>query len=84
MTTGRQLKAARILLGWTQPDLVNKSGVKLQTVQRMESKGPAHSTHDNAQKVIDTLQAAGVVFIDRGANSADGGPGVRLAEKGRG
>ena len=81
MITGRQLKAARILLGWTQPDLVNKSGVKLQTVQRMESKGPAHSTHDNAQKVIDTLQAAGVVFIDRDEISTDGGQGVRLQDR---
>ncbi|MCG8401056.1 MAG: helix-turn-helix domain-containing protein [Firmicutes bacterium] len=78
MITGRQLKAARILLGWTQPELVNKSGVKLQTVQRMESKGPAHSTHDNAQKVIDTLKAAGAIFIDDGDASTFGGSGVRL------
>ena len=78
MITGRQLKAARILLGWTQPELVKKSGVKLQTIQRMESKGPAHSTHDNAQKVIDTLRSAGIVFIGDGENSAGGGSGVRL------
>ena len=75
MISGRQFKAARVLLGWNQPTLVKESGVSLQTIQRIERLGPGHSKHDNVQKLLDTFAAAGIIFIEA---DAEAGPGVRL------
>lgn len=78
MISGHQFKAARVLLGWSQATLVSKSGVSTQTLQRIEKLGPGHSKHTNVQKLIDTLEAAGIEFI----NENGGGPGVRLRSTG--
>ena len=74
----QQIKAARSLLGWSQKNLVEKSGLSLPTIQRMESLGLGRSSHDNVQKLIRAFEAAGIEFIDEGGASSDGGPGVRL------
>jgi transcriptional regulator with XRE-family HTH domain len=67
-----QLRAARTLLGWSQKDLADVSGLSLPTIQRMETLGPHRSSAGNVDKVQRALETAGIEFIDEDA------PGVRL------
>ena len=70
-----QLRAARGILGWSQSDLSQASGVALSTVKRMESgSGLLRGIAQNVWKVQSSLEEAGVVFIDENG----GGAGVRL------
>lgn len=77
MLTPSQLRAARTLVGWTRDDLAAKSGVAAVTVKGFELLG-ADSKISTLNKMRRALEAAGVEFIDEGARSDDGGPGVRL------
>jgi len=73
------MKAARALVGMEQRALAEASGVSLPTIQRMEaSKGVVRGVIESLMKVLTALEAAGVEFINEGANSAGGGRGVRL------
>ena len=79
MLTAAQMKAARALVGMEQRALAEASGVSLPTIQRMEaSKGVVRGVIESLMKVLTALEAAGVEFINEGANSAGGGRGVRL------
>lgn len=78
MISVRQIKAARLLLDWTQKDLADKSGLSLPTIQRFEKQGVGRSSVDNVQKLIVTFEIAGIEFIEAGSRSETGGPGVRL------
>ncbi len=78
MLTAAQIRAARALLGWSQPTLAAAAGLSLPTVVRMEGQqGPGRSSAANVDAVQRALQDAGVVFI---ASGEAGGPGVRLKE----
>ena len=79
MLTPDQLRAARALVDWTREDLAAKSGVARNTVKGFERDGtdPKLSTLHKWRRA---LEAAGIEFIDPGARSDDGGPGVRLAK----
>ncbi|MBS0641829.1 MAG: helix-turn-helix domain-containing protein [Proteobacteria bacterium] len=71
----RQLKAARALLAWTQTDLATHSGVSDATIKRVEAKdGDIGGRLETAEKIIATLEAAGVKFL----RETGGGQGVRL------
>lgn len=71
--TGRQMRAARALLGWSQDDLASKSGVGLTTIRRTEVvDGPVKMIRANIEAVVRTLADAGVELLE------DGGEGVRL------
>lgn len=73
--TGRQLAAARTLLGLTQAEVAARSNLSVPTLKRMEAReGPATGMQNNIDAVVRTLEAAGIGFID----DAAGGPGVRL------
>ncbi len=77
MITVPQLRAARSLIGWSQNELANASGVAIATIKRMEGgRGLAKTAAGNVWKVQQALEDAGVVFIDRNG----GGPGVRLRD----
>lgn len=78
MIDAEQVRAARALLGWSQGDLVEKSGLSLTTIKRMEdvAVGPGRSSGMNVQTVQRALEAAGVQFIPENG----GGAGVRLAK----
>ena len=70
-----QVRAARGLLGWSQSQLAETSGVGLSTIRRMEgSDGPLRGTAGNVWKVQQALEDASVIFIDADKE----GPGVRL------
>jgi hypothetical protein len=76
--TAAQIRAARALLDWSQPKLVEASKLSLTTIRRMEGPiGPERSTAANVEAVRKTLEAEGIVFLDTGETKA-GGPGVRL------
>jgi len=79
MLTAAQIKAARALLDWSQPQLAKAAGLSPQTIKRMEGpKGPGKSTAENVETVQRVLEAAGVAFIPAGGYQGNGGPGVRL------
>jgi transcriptional regulator with XRE-family HTH domain len=80
MTTTRQIKAARALLGWSQADLAAASGVSEPTIARLESvDGDIGGRERTAERLRQAIEAAGVVFIDNNG----GGPGVRLRKRQR-
>lgn len=79
MISGRQMKAARALLDMDQRTLAELSGVSIATIRRMEaSSGTVRSNVDTLVKIVETLEEEGVLLIGNGADSFDGGRGVRL------
>jgi transcriptional regulator with XRE-family HTH domain len=77
-TTAAQLRAARALVGLSQPELAERSGVPTMTVEKAEGGAPTPSP-DAIAKIKAVLEAAGVVFIDAGS-TREGGPGIRLRD----
>lgn len=78
MISSRQIKAARMLLGWKGQDLADKSGVGITTLRRYETQDGIPSANKfviNAIKVC--LEEAGVVFSGDPIKS----PGVSLNQK---
>lgn len=76
--TGRQIAAARTLLGMTQPDLAARAKISVPTLKRMEATdGPAAGMANNVDAVRRALDAAGIDFIPENG----GGPGVRLSKR---
>jgi transcriptional regulator with XRE-family HTH domain len=71
--TGRQIRAARALLGWSQRELGRKAKVAFGTVQRMENfNGPVASRTETLGRVVAIFEKAGIEFLN------NNGPGVRL------
>lgn len=71
MITGRQSRAARALLGWTQETLADKALVSLTALKRLESASEFkvyESTRDQIRRV---LESNGIVFLN-----SDQGEGV--------
>ena len=78
MITTRQIKAARALLGWSQADLAERSGISEPTVARLESlEGELGGRIGTVEKMRSAIEKAGVEFIDENG----GGPGVRLRKR---
>ena len=78
MISVAQLRAARGLVGWSQSQLAESSGVALSTIKQMESaREPMRSSAEKAFRVQRGLQDAGVDFIDENG----GGAGVRLRKQ---
>jgi predicted transcriptional regulator len=78
LITIRQLKAARALLGWSQSDLADRSGVSEPTIARLESAdGQLGGRGGTVRKICSALEASGIDFIDENG----GGPGVRLRKR---
>jgi len=74
--TGRQLRAARVLLGWEQVALASRARVAIGTVRRMESfEGEIRARTSTLSQVQSTLEKAGVEFLN------DDRPGVRLRKR---
>ncbi|WP_075289031.1 helix-turn-helix transcriptional regulator [Pararhizobium arenae] len=65
--SGRQIAAARTLLGIGQKELADASRISVPTLKRMEgSDGVAAGLPNNVLAVRAALEAAGVEFIDGG------------------
>jgi transcriptional regulator with XRE-family HTH domain len=79
LISSAQSKAARALLGWTQSQLAERSGVSLRTVANFE--GGEHQPIPSIQAALErALQEAGIIFLDQ---DRAGGLGVRLAKRRR-
>jgi transcriptional regulator with XRE-family HTH domain len=73
MITGRQVRAARALLNWTQEMLAEKAVVALTALKRLESERGLLVHESTRDQVRRALEAAGIVFIE-----SDRGRGVML------
>ena len=73
MIDGRQIRAARALLGWSRDELQVRADLSMSALLRLEH-GNADSRRSTIMKVLSTLEAAGIVFITR----EDGAIGVLL------
>lgn len=74
--SGRQIAAARVLLGISQADLAKTASISVATLRRMEaSQGPATGLINNVNAVRNALENAGAVFINKNGMEL----GVRLA-----
>ncbi|MCJ7995906.1 helix-turn-helix transcriptional regulator [Rhizobium cremeum] len=80
MITGRQIAAARALAGIGQKELAEAANISVPTLKRMEaSDGTVGGLKNNIAAVKAAIEKAGITFIADGAESAAGGPGVRLS-----
>ncbi len=71
--TGRHIRAARALVGWSQSDLSKKSNSARGTIRRMEAfDGAVGARTETLGRIIAALEKAGVEFLN------DGQPGVRM------
>ncbi|WP_371055735.1 multiprotein-bridging factor 1 family protein [Rhodosalinus sp. K401] len=77
MIDGRQIQAARALLGWSQRQLAEAAELSVPTVQRAEGAARLRASAEAHAAIRAALEAAGVVFLDPNG----GGPGVRLAAR---
>ena len=77
MLTPRQLRAARVLIGWSRAELSRRSGVPDPTIEAFEVGKVTDPKMSTVSKLRRTLERAGVVFIDP---DQEMGPGLRLRE----
>ena len=82
MITAAQLRAARAVVGVSQRNLAETSGLSLPTIRRMETiEGMIRAHVGSRVKLVAALDAAGVDIIGKGVMSQGGGRGVRLKTK---
>jgi transcriptional regulator with XRE-family HTH domain len=72
MATSNQLRAARALLGLSQPEVAAAAGVSSMTVKRAEGSGKPAASADAIAAIRSALEAAGAEFTDGRR------PGVRI------
>ncbi|RWA62144.1 helix-turn-helix domain-containing protein [Mesorhizobium sp.] len=77
MTSPDQLRAARALLGLSQPDVAAAANVSSMTVKRAEGSGTPVASTKAVNAIRAALEAAGVEFIPENG----GGAGVRLRKQ---
>jgi hypothetical protein len=75
MVTSRQVRAARVLLGWTQETLADKALVALTALKRLESANGLGVRDETRRQVVRALEGAGIMFLN-----SDGGRGVMLVD----
>jgi len=74
--TGAQLRAARAILNLSAQELADITRLSRGTIQRAELE-TAQITASNTARIVETLEALGVIFIP--ANGE--GPGVRTKKQ---
>jgi transcriptional regulator with XRE-family HTH domain len=77
MIAGTQIRAARVLLGWSQLDLCRRSGVSRATLVAFE-RGTGNPIFVTVGKLVSALEDAGIELIDENQISQAKGLGVRL------
>lgn len=63
MPTGKQVKAARVLLDWDAQDLANKTGLARETIFKME-RGTANPKPETVARIVHAFMDEGIEFID--------------------
>ena len=76
MIDGRQVRAARAMLGWSREELLDASGISMSALLRMEGN-TTDSRTSTLNKVVKALSLAGIGFVTRD----DGAIGVMLKGK---
>lgn len=64
MLNGKQIRAARAILGWNREDLLKASGISMSALLRME-KDEVDSRSSTQRKVYLALTQKGIEFIER-------------------
>lgn len=78
MLTGRQIRAARAIIGWSLHNLSERSGVSTRTLMRLEAIDDiAPSRSQTLLAIREAFEAAGVEFIGTPSEN----PGVRMKMK---
>jgi predicted transcriptional regulator len=74
LVTGRQIAAARALIGIDQETLAAKAGLALSTIKNMEAygTGPLQGRAETVRRIQFALEDLGVEFLDHRQ------PGVRV------
>jgi len=72
-----QIRAARALLGWSQPQLAEAAGLSTMTLKRAEGTGQPAASEEAMERFQKALEKAGVIFVEENGE----GPGVRLKKK---
>lgn len=75
MITGRQIQAARALLGWSQQQLADKAVVSRNALNRLENERVDART-STVEAVRRALEDAGIEFLSDGESE-----GVRLRRR---
>jgi DNA-binding XRE family transcriptional regulator len=75
MINGRQIQAARALLGWTQQDLADKAVVSVNAVARIE-RALVDARMSTVESMLRAFAKAGIRFINE-----DGYEGVQLRKR---
>jgi len=74
--TTEQIKAARMLLSWSQVKLAEMADIPLPTIKRLEAiRGPARAHARTIWAIQEAFDRAGIIFIDADDTA---GPGVRV------
>jgi predicted transcriptional regulator len=81
MITRAQIRAARALIGWTQRDLAQASGVSQVAIKNIE-RGSTDPRLSTINSIETAFNQAGLIFLDAG-DTRDGGIGVRLKDRER-
>lgn len=76
---GRQIKAARAMLAWSQTDLCKEAGISRATLNDLEND-TGDPRRSSIEGVEDAFRRHGVLFLSDG-DTRDGGPGVRMARR---
>ena len=79
MLEAGQIRAARALVGWSQTQLAEASGVSLPTIKRLEAKGVERSAVATAEAVRKALEGAGVQFLAPGDGAQGSGVALRVS-----
>lgn len=77
MVNSDQIRAARVILGWSQSKVAQAAGISVPTLKRAESGGTIRVSDKANAAIRSALEAGGVVFIP--ANG--GGAGVRRRDR---
>jgi hypothetical protein len=64
MITNRQIRSARILLGWSRAQTLLKAGVSMYVLGRLEREGPRGASDKALFKLVGCYEAAGCRFLD--------------------
>jgi DNA-binding XRE family transcriptional regulator len=76
--SGRQVKAARALLGWSQAELARAAGVSVAAISQLEAAGGKDIIHSKLMsKLRRAAELAGIEFIEKNGH----GKGVCLRER---
>jgi transcriptional regulator with XRE-family HTH domain len=62
MITGKQIKAARLLLGWSIEDLASRSGVGRKTIAAFEREESRHPEEWYVSQIKTALERGGAEF----------------------